>query len=61
MTRENDMRSFGECLDQATECQFRAKIARKDEDRQSWLALADSWLQTAELKAKLDMQRKQAA
>lgn len=55
------MRSFGECLNQATECQYKAKTASNDDDRESWLAFADSWLQTAELKAKLDMQRRQAA
>ncbi len=31
----------------AAECQQRAKVAQTEDERQSWLALADSWLMTA--------------
>ncbi len=55
------MRSFSEYMAHVAECQQKAKSARNEEDRLSWLALADSWLQTAELKAKLSKQREQAA
>ncbi len=55
------MRSFGEYMAHVAECQEKAKSARNEEDKQSWLALADSWLQTAELKVKLSKQRSQAA
>jgi hypothetical protein len=32
------------------ECQQRAKDAQADDEKQSWLALADSWLITAKLR-----------
>jgi hypothetical protein len=31
------------------ECEQRAKFARDEDDKHSWLAIADSWRQTAEL------------
>jgi hypothetical protein len=34
----------------AAECQQRAKDAQTENEKQSWLALADSWLVTAELR-----------
>lgn len=41
--------SFDEHMARAAECQQKAKVARSDEDKLSWLTLADSWLKTAEL------------
>lgn len=55
------MSTSGECMAHVVECREKAKSARSEEDKQSWLAMADSWLQTAELKAKLNRQRLQAA
>jgi hypothetical protein len=34
----------------AAECQQKAKAAATEDEQQSWLALADSWLITAELR-----------
>jgi hypothetical protein len=34
----------------AAECQQRAKVAQTEDERHSWLALADSWLITAKLR-----------
>jgi hypothetical protein len=34
----------------AAECQQRARDAQTDDEKHSWLALADSWLMTAELR-----------
>jgi hypothetical protein len=52
---ENPM-SFDEYLARAAECQQKAKMARRDEDKLSWLILADSWLKTAELQKLLQRQ-----
>jgi hypothetical protein len=41
----------------AAECQQKAKDAKNEEDRQSWLAMADSWQQSAELKQILERQK----
>jgi hypothetical protein len=34
----------------AAECQQRAKNAQTEDEKHSWLALADSWLMTAQLR-----------
>jgi hypothetical protein len=34
----------------AAECQQRAKNAQTEDEKHSWLALADSWLVTAQLR-----------
>ena len=34
----------------AAECQQRAKSAQSEDEKQGWLALADSWLVTAQLR-----------
>ena len=41
----------------AAECQQKAKDAQSEEQKQSWLAMADSWQQTAELKRALERQK----
>jgi len=48
--------SFDEHMARAAECQQKAKVARSDEDKLSWLTLADSWLKTAELQKILKRQ-----
>lgn len=44
-----EMYEYDEHVARAAECQQKAKSARVEDDKHSWLALADSWLQTAEL------------
>jgi hypothetical protein len=44
------MRDYDIARDIAAQCQRKAEAAYGEDDRHSWLALADSWLQTAELK-----------
>jgi hypothetical protein len=34
----------------AAECEQRAKAAKTEDEKQSWLAMADSWLVTAALR-----------
>jgi hypothetical protein len=34
----------------AAECQQRARVAQSEDEKQSWLALADSWMMTAQLR-----------
>jgi hypothetical protein len=48
--------SFDEHMARAAECQQKAKLARSDGDKLSWLILADSWLKTAELQKLLKRQ-----
>jgi hypothetical protein len=48
--------SFDEYTARAAECQQKAKVARSDEDKVSWLTLAESWLKTAELQKLLKRQ-----
>jgi hypothetical protein len=47
------MGKFNQYTARAAECQQKAESARNEDDKQSWLALADSWLHTAELKSSL--------
>lgn len=48
--------SFDEYMAHAAEFQQKAKVARSDEDKLSWLTLADSWLKTVELQKLLKRQ-----
>ena len=48
--------SFDEYQARAAQCQQKAKVARDDEHRLSWLILADSWLKTAKLQDVLKRQ-----
>lgn len=50
------MREFDHYMARVAECEQRAKGARSDDDKQSWLAMADSWRSTAELEKTLDRQ-----
>jgi hypothetical protein len=44
------MYAFDTYQARAAECQQRAKGAQTEDEKQSWLALADSWLMTAKLR-----------
>ena len=44
------MRDYDIARDIAAQCQRKAEAAQGEHDKHSWLALADSWLQTADLK-----------
>jgi hypothetical protein len=44
----------------AAECEQRAKDAKTDDEKQSWLAMADSWLVTAALRQAEDPKRQLA-
>jgi hypothetical protein len=50
------MYEYNEYRVRAAEFQQKARSARTEDDKQSWLALADSWLQTAELREILERQ-----
>jgi hypothetical protein len=45
----------------AARCQEKAKTAHSEDDKQSWLALAQSWLETAELEWLLQRHTSKAA
>ncbi len=48
------MFEFNHYRARAAECQQKAKTAGNEDDKHSWLAMADSWLQTAELHRVMD-------
>ena len=50
------MSDFDECVAHVAECEQKAKAARNESDRQSWLTMADSWRQTAKLRQILQRQ-----
>jgi hypothetical protein len=43
------MREYRDYMARAAKCEQKAKGAQNPDERQSWLAMADSWRQTAEL------------
>jgi hypothetical protein len=43
------MHEYNEYLARVAECEQRAKDARNEGEKQSWLAMADSWRETAKL------------
>jgi hypothetical protein len=49
---------YKEYLARVAECERRAKSARNEDDKHSWLAMADSWRQTAELRQILERQER---
>jgi hypothetical protein len=53
MNELND--EYASCI---AECEQKAKSARNDDDGHSWLAMADSWRQTAELRQLLERQER---
>ncbi len=48
------MSEYNEYRARAAEFRQRAKSASSEDEKHSWLAIADSWLQTAELNKILD-------
>ena len=40
----------------ATQCQHKAETVQNEDEKQRWLAVADSWLKTAELYEVLERQ-----
>ena len=50
------MREYNEYTARVVECEQRAKDARNEAERQSWLILADSWRETAKLQDTLQRQ-----
>ncbi len=55
------MSKHSECVIRAARCQEKAKAAQTEDDKQSWLVLAQSWLETAELEWLLERQTIKAA
>ena len=50
------MREYNEYLVRVAECEQRLKTARNESEKQSWLAMADSWRETAKLQEILQRQ-----
>jgi hypothetical protein len=50
------MREYNEYAARVAECEQRAKNARNEIERQSWLVMADSWRETARLQEILKRQ-----
>ena len=50
------MREYNEYLVRVAECEQRSKTARNEGEKQSWLAMADSWRETAKLQEILQRQ-----
>jgi hypothetical protein len=53
-----DPMSFNDYVAHVAECEQRAKTARTAEDKHSWLAMAESWRKSAELRLILERQDK---
>jgi hypothetical protein len=47
------MQKYNIARDCAAQCQRKAKTSRNEDDMHSWLALSDSWFQTAKLQQQL--------
>ncbi len=45
----SSMREYRDYMARASKCEQKAKAARPEDEKQSWLAMADSWRATAEL------------
>ncbi len=50
------MREYNVYAARVAECEQRAKDARSETERQSWLVMADSWRETAKLQEVLKRQ-----
>jgi hypothetical protein len=59
------MREYRDYMARAAKCELKAKGAQNENEKQSWLAMADSWRQTAALhqmsKPELPLTRKAVA
>ncbi len=58
---EKLMLGFNEYMARAAQCQQKAENARNEDDKQSWLALADSWRYTAELQQRPQVRKSREA
>jgi hypothetical protein len=52
----SSMREYRDYVARAAKCEQKAKGVQNEDEKQSWLALADSWRQTAELQQSLNPQ-----
>jgi hypothetical protein len=43
------MREYSDYVARVAECEQRAKVARNEAEKQSWLVMADGWRETAKL------------
>ena len=50
------MREYNEYVARVAACEQRAKNARTESEKQSWLAMADSWRETVKLQETLTRQ-----
>jgi hypothetical protein len=50
---DNPMREYNEYVARAAVCEQRAKDARSESEKQSWLVMADSWRETVKLQEML--------
>ena len=48
--------SFNEYVAHVAQCEQSAKTARNEDDKHSWLAMAESWRKSAELRLILERQ-----
>jgi hypothetical protein len=48
------MQKYNIARDCAAQCQRKSKTAGNDDEKHSWLALADSWFQTATLQQQVE-------
>jgi hypothetical protein len=46
---DSPMRDYNENMARVAECEQRAKNARTESEKQSWLVMADSWRETVKL------------
>ncbi len=52
----SSMHEYRDYMARAAKCEQKAKGVQNEDEKQSWLALADSWRQTAELQRSLNPQ-----
>ena len=55
------MREYNEYVARAAVCEQRAKDARTESEKQSWLVMADSWRETVKLQEMLTVTRSLSA
>jgi len=55
---DSPMRDYNENMARVAECEQRAKNARTESEKQSWLVMADSWRETVKLQEILTRQAK---
>jgi hypothetical protein len=53
---DNSMREYNEYVARVAACERRAKDARTESEKQSWLVMADTWRETVKLQEMLTRQ-----